>query len=219
MRALRRVVSIARRHGRPGCLRPVRDATMLRLHMGTDPARQRHLRPSPGALRKRGRRREHSRLGVRARPAGRRHRHGLQHLRSRVHRERRDHRRSRHRQVWRPALGRPAHRRRRVHRAERDVLERQIPAEQALPDRGAADAHRPRRVDRRRRHHPARAAHRRARAWSAPARWSPTMSRRERWSRATRRASSATWTRRGARIRRRCRRSAIEVSADVGRAA
>jgi hypothetical protein len=83
------------------------------------------------------------------------HRRALQHLRSRLHRERRHHRRSRHGEKWRPDLGRPADRRRCVHRAERDVLERQVSPEQALPARGDADPRRQGRVDRRRRRDPA----------------------------------------------------------------
>jgi UDP-2-acetamido-3-amino-2,3-dideoxy-glucuronate N-acetyltransferase len=73
---------------------------------------------------------------------------------TRLRRERRRHRRSRDDQERRPALGRPADRRRRVHRAERDVLERQVPEEQELRPRPDADPRRARRVDRRRRLRP-----------------------------------------------------------------
>ena len=63
------------------------------------------------------------------------YRRGLQHLRRRVHRERRRGRRPGHRQVRRAAVGRGAPRRRRLRRPQRDVHQRSVPAEQGPPER------------------------------------------------------------------------------------
>ena len=87
--------------------------------------------PSTGALREQRRRRRHSHLGVCSCAAARADRARVQHLRSRVHRERRRAGRQSHREVRRATLGRVARGRRCVHRSERNFFQRQVPSEQA----------------------------------------------------------------------------------------
>ena len=78
-------------------------------------------------------------LGLCPRPARRQDRPGLQHLRPRVHRERRRRRRPRDGQVRRATVGRPAGRRRRLHRSECHLHQRQVSAQQALSGFGSSD--------------------------------------------------------------------------------
>ena len=163
------------------------------------------LHSSPGALRKHRDRRRHQGLGIRPCSAGGRNRCRLQYLRRRFHRERCGCRRSGDRQMRRPALGRHRGRGRRLHRTQRHLHQRPVPAQPPARRAASADARPPRRLHRRQCHDPARARRSAPAPWSAPARSSPAPCLpMPSWS-ATRRGSSGmsmptgSWSRRGRR--------------------
>ena len=157
--------------GSRGCRSPSMTIGSSDSHGRQEADRDRSLRASAGALREPQRRGEHARLGVRARAARRdasaKTATSAITCSSRTTSSSAIASRSSAASSCGTASGIE---RRRVHRAERDVLERQVPAQQAVPATRAADARRDRALDRRRRRRSCPACASARARWSAPAR-------------------------------------------------